>query len=441
MRATVGIGASGDEHGPSVAVVGSGVSGLTAAYLLRHRYRVTLFEADDRLGGHSHTHDLAGEAGRAVSVDSGFIVHNERTYPNLVRLFGELGVATRETEMSMSVCCAGCGLEYVGARGPRGLFARPGSLLRAQYLRMLGEVRRFHRLARRLLADPDAADDDPTLGEFLDQAGFSAFFTDHFMVPLVSAVWSAGPALTLLYPARYLFTFLDHHGMLTVTGSPAWRTVEGGSRRYVDLIAKELSVVQVGAPIRAVLRHPDGVSLHDDADQRHTFDRIVIATHADQALALLGDPTPDERAVLGALPYESSETTLHTDRSIMPKARAAWASWNYLLPGCRRSGVDPFATGTRALVSYHMNRLHRFREPVDYIVSLNCPDRIDPDSVLTRMTYHHPVYTPRSVAARARLPELDTRNTVFAGAYHGWGFHEDGCASGVRAAARFGVSW
>jgi uncharacterized protein len=441
MRVTTGPGDVRPDGAPTVAVVGSGVAGLTAAYLLRRSHQVTLFEADDRLGGHSHTHELTGGAGRTVNIDSGFIVHNERTYPNLARLFRELGVSTRETEMSMSVRCTGCGLAYAGARGPRGLFARPGSLLRGRYLWMLAEVRRFHRLARSLLAGQDGADEDPTLGEFLDRAGFSAFFVDHFMVPLVSAVWSAGPALTLLYPARYLFTFLDHHGMLAVTGSPTWRTVEGGSRSYVELIAKELPVVLVGVPVRAVHRHPDGVRVRDDADREHRFDHVVMAAHADQALALLGDPTPDERAVLGELPYEASQTTLHTDASILPRGRGAWASWNYLLPGCRLSGADPFSSGTRALVSYHMNRLHRISEPTDYLVSLNCPDRIDPDSVLARMTYHHPVYTPRSVAARARLPELNTGRTAYAGAYHGWGFHEDGCASGVRAAQAFGVAW
>jgi len=429
---------------PSVAVVGSGVAGLTAAYLLRHRYQVTLFEADDRFGGHSHTHELAAGPGRTVFVDSGFIVHNERTYPNLLRLLRELGVTTQETQMSMSVRCDGCGLEYAGARGPRGVFAQPGSLLRPRYLWMLGEVRRFHTAARRLLTQSEpllAEAEGETLGEFLSQGRFSPYFTDHFVLPLVSAVWSAGAALTLQYPARYLFTFLDHHGMLSVSGSPTWRTVEGGSRAYVERILKELPATLVSTPIRAVHRHPDGVSVDDDSDQRHEFDRIVIATHPDQALALLADPSALERDVLAAIPYETNETILHTDDSVLPRARGAWASWNYLLPQCRRSGGDPFAAGAKALVSYHMNRLHGLAEPVDYLVSLNCPDRIDPRLVLARMTYHHPVYTAGSLAARARLPELSDRRTAYAGAYHGWGFHEDGCAAGVRAAAGFGAMW
>ena len=455
---------------PAVAVIGSGVAGLTAAYLLRHRYQVTLYEADDRFGGHSHTHELPAARGRSVFVDSGFIVHNERTYPNLIRLLRELGVGTRPTEMSMSVRCAGCGLEYAGARGPRGVFAQPGSLLRPRYLRMLGEVKRFHRLARQVLTEATLADayrhqaspaggvtsyvsgkrspaeiwaepGTETLGEFLHRGGFSAYFTDHFVVPLVSAVWSSGTALTLRYPARYLFAFLDHHGMLSVSGSPTWRTVVGGSRTYVDLILKELPATHVSTPVRAVRRHADGVTVHDDSDEPREFDRVVIATHPDQALALLADPTPAERDVLAALPYEANETILHTDKSVLPRAQGAWASWNYLLPGCRQSGGDPFAAGAKALVSYHMNRLQGLTGPVDYLVSLNCPDRIDPAAVLARMTYHHPVYTPESLAARARLPELAGPRTAFAGAYHGWGFHEDGCAAGVRAAAGFGAAW
>ena len=439
--------AAAETERATVAVVGSGVAGLTAAYLLRSKYQVTLYEADDRFGGHSHTHELAAADGRSVFVDSGFIVHNERTYPNLIRLFRELGVTTRPAEMSMSVHCAGCGLEYAGARGPRGLFAQPGAVLRPGYLRMLGEVKRFHRMARRLLAETtlaeayQAAQGDETIGEFLRRGGFSVYFTDHFLVPLISAVWSSGTALSMRYPARYLFAFLDHHGMLSVTGSPTWRTVEGGSRSYVELILKELPATLVSTPVRAVHRHADGVTVHDEADETREFDRVVIATHPDQALDLLAAPTDLEREILGALPYETNETLLHTDRSVMPRATGAWASWNYLLPACRRSGGDPFAAGAKSLVSYHMNRLQGLDEPVDYLVSLNCPDRIDPQAVLARMTYHHPVYTPEALVARARLPELAGPRTAFAGAYHGWGFHEDGCAAGVRAAAGFGAVW
>jgi predicted NAD/FAD-binding protein len=443
-----------------VAVVGSGISGLTAAYLLQRRYDVTLFEADDRLGGHSHTHEVAGGHGRAVAIDSGFIVHNERTYPNLIRLFGELGVATQETDMSMSVRCEGCGLEYAGARGPRGLFARGGSLVRPQFLRMLGEVKRFHRDARRLLdgaecagggtggdgarndrvgGDGDAA--DPTLGEFLESGGYSAFFADHFMLPLVSAVWSTGPVLARRYPARYLFRFLGHHGMLAVTGSPRWRTVVGGSRTYVERAVKSLTAVQLSTPVQSVARTAQGVQLRDAAGEQYSADRVVIATHPDQALRLLADPTPAERAVLGAIPYSRNETLLHTDAALLPRARSARGSWNYLLPGCSAKPAPGDAAEHAAVVSYHMNRLHRLDEPADYLVTMNATERIAPDTVLARMVYEHPVYTPESLAAQTRLPELNTAVTAYAGAYHGWGFHEDGCASGVAAAECFGVTW
>ena len=425
-------------HRPTAAVVGSGIAGLTAAYLLQRTHDVTLFEADDRLGGHSHTHDLTASDGHPLAVDSGFIVHNERTYPHLIRLFRELGVATQPTEMSMSVSCDGCGLEYAGAKGFAGLFAQLRRLGNPTYLRMLTEVTAFHRAARRLLrhADthPGGGVDGLTLGAFLAVCGFSTYFVRHFVLPVVSCVWSAGAGLSLEYPAVYLFRFLHNHGMLSVTGSPQWRTVTGGSRTYVERAAKGLSAVQTGAGIRTLTRHADGVELIDDDGQRHDSDVVVLATHADQALALLGDPTDAERKVLGAFEYSRNETLLHTDARVLPGARRARASWNYRLSGCDRLGDD-------VQVSYWMNRLQDLEAPEDYLVTLNGGQSIDPGSVLQRMVYEHPIYTPTSVAAQRRLPELTTGRTAFAGAYHGWGFHEDGCSSGARAAAAFGAVW
>ncbi|HEV7652310.1 MAG TPA: FAD-dependent oxidoreductase [Actinophytocola sp.] len=412
-----------------VAVVGAGVAGLTAAYLLQRRHDVLLFEAEPRLGGHAHTHEVSTTAG-TVAVDSGFIVHNERTYPNLLRLFAELGVRTQESDMSMSVRCLGCGLEYAGGRGLAGLFPRAGNLARPRYLRMLGEVTRFHRAARRELA---SAGPDRTLGEFVAAGGFSRYFVEHFMLPVVSAVWSAPERISRDYPARYLFTFLAHHGMLAIGGSPVWRTVAGGSRTYVERAAKQLTAVHVGTPVRAVRRHADGVCVRDDADAEHRVDRVVLATHADQALALLADPTAAERAVLGAFSYSRNETWLHTDATLLPDSRGAAASWNYLKPDC--GGAD------RVLVSYDMTRLMRLTTPRPYVVTLNATDRVARDSVLARMVYQHPVFTPESVAAQRRLPEIAGPRTAFAGAYHGWGFHEDGCAAGVRAAASLGAGW
>ncbi len=410
-----------------IAVVGSGISGLMAAHVLQREADVVLLEASDRLGGHTDTHDVIDSAGRALAVDCGFIVHNRRTYPTLLRLFAELGVATQESEMSMSVVCEGCGLQYAGARGLRGLLAQPRSLARPRFLRMLVEVTRFYRQARALLADSD--DDDRTLGQFLDQGGFSAYFRAHFMTPVVSAVWSTAPDQAETYPARYLFSFLDHHGMLAVSGSPTWRTVTGGSRSYLELLVKGLPDVRTNTPVRSVARTSDGVLIDGQP-----YDAVVIATHPHQALAMLADPTDLEREVLGAITYTSNPTVLHHDTSVLPDAPGAAASWNYRTDGC---GADADAV----LVSYDMNRLQRLSSPDRWIVTLNAPGQVAEDLVVDRMDYEHPLYTPESVAAQSRLPALSGGQVAFAGAYHGWGFHEDGARSGVTAAAALGVRW
>ncbi|MFI1438584.1 NAD(P)/FAD-dependent oxidoreductase [Streptomyces fructofermentans] len=425
----------GEDRGPArrTAVVGGGVAGLTAAYVLaRGGHRVSLYEADERLGGHAHTHELTSSDGRVHRVDSGFIVHNRRTYPNLLRLFAELGVDTQESEMSMSVRCEGCGLEYAGARGPAGLFARPRSAVRGPYLRMLTEVPAFHRAARRLLAE--GADDTVTLGDFLARHDFSPYFTAHFMTPLVSAVWSCDAETAQRYPAAYLFRFLDHHGMLTVGDSPQWRTVSGGSRSYVDRVAKQLDAVHTSAPVHAVRRQGGGVGITTADGTTGTYDSAVIAVHPNQALRMLAEPSEGEREVLGAFRYSRNATLLHTDTSVLPRARGARAAWNYLMPSCT-------AASDRVRVSYDMNRLQRLDAPESFVVTLGGEDRVDPDRVLARMVYEHPVYTPESVAAQRRLPELNGPVVAFAGAYHGWGFHEDGCRSGVAAAAALGVTW
>jgi predicted NAD/FAD-binding protein len=409
-----------------VAVVGAGVSGLTAAYLLQRRYDVTLFEAEDRLGGHAHTHDVG-----TLAVDSGFIVHNDVTYPHLLRLFGELGVATQDSEMSMSVRDEASGLEYAGARGARGLFARPRNLANPRYLRMLGEVLRFHRQARAVVDGTSPLGEDVTFGEFLDAGGYSRFFVDTFAVPVVSAVWSSGPTLSRQYPARYLFAFLANHGLLSIGGSHRWRTVVGGSRSYVERAAKGLAAVEVSTPVRALVRSGDEVLVRDDADVERRFDRAVVAVHAPDALRLLFAPTAEQVSVLGAFRYSRNETWLHTDTSVLPRAAGARAAWNLL----RVPGEE------RVLVSYDMTRLMHLPGPDTHIVTLNATDRVDPDTVIATMDYEHPAYTPESVAAQRRLPGLDDDRLAFAGAYHGWGFHEDGCASGVRAAATLGVPW
>jgi len=416
-----------------VAVIGGGVSGLTAAYVLaRSGHHVTLYEADDRLGGHAHTHEVTGPDGRVHGVDSGFIVYNERTYPLLTRLLAELDVPGQDSEMGMSVRCEGCGLQYAGHRGPRGLL--PGLTRgRARYTKLLTEVPAFHLRARELL-DAGGRDDDMTLGQFLAEGDFSAYFRSHFALPLVAAVWSCPPGTARHYPARYLFEFLSNHGMLSVHGSPTWKTVTGGSQRYVREIARRLAAVQTSAPARAVHRFPDGAAVRDGDGRTAAFDHVVIATHADQALSLLAHPTPVEEKVLGAFPYAANPALLHTDRRLLPRRSGVRASWNYQLSDC--DGPQQ-----RTRISYHLNRLQRLDAAEDYIVTLGGEGAVADERVLDRMDYTHPVYTPESLAAQRRLPELNSASVVFAGAYHGWGFHEDGCRSGVEAARALGVHW
>lgn len=421
---------------PAVAVIGSGISGLTAAYALRATHTVTLLEGDDRLGGHAHTHDVATSDGRRVAIDSGFIVHNARTYPTLLRLFRELDVPTQPTEMSMSVTCTECGLSYAGARGVRGLFAQRRRLVDARYLRMLAEVPRFHRAARRVLTGTagDATTDDLTWGDFLDRGGYSRYFVEHFAVPLVACVWSAGDDDARAYPARHLFQFLANHGMLAVGGSPTWRTVTGGSRTYVDKVAAALADVRVGSRVAAVERSGHGVDVRTADGHTTRYDQVVLATHADDALAILTDATPAEKADLTAIGYSTNHTWLHRDTRVLPAVHSARASWNY-----RKTTCD--AGSSRVLVSYWMNRLHGLDIPDDLMVTLNATDQVDDAAVVARMTYRHPVFTPEAVRAAARLRGAGGGRLAFAGAHLGWGFHEDGARSGVEAAHRLGATW
>ena len=411
-------------------MIGGGVSGLTAGYVLSRTAEVTLFEAAARLGGHANTRLVPGEDGHLLGVDTGFTVYNERTYPHLTRLFHELGVTTQPSDMSMSVRCAGCGLNYAGKRGLSGLAAglnRGGE----RYLGMLAQVPRFHREARRLLMN--GASGDLRLGEFLADGGYSDYFRAHFAIPLAAAVWSCPPGIALDYPAAYLFRFLDNHGMLSASGALPWRTVTGGSRRYVARVAGRLAAVRLTAPVRTIRRHTDGVEVVDESGQTANFDAAVIATHPDQALRLLSDPTQAEQDVLGAFSYTRTRAVLHTDSRLLPAHRRVRASWNYQLSGCD--------TRKAAGISYHMNRLQHLPDGRDYIVTLGGNGAVSPERVIGRMEYSHPVCTPKSLSAQQRLPELNTGVSAFAGAYHGWGFHEDGCRSGVQAAQALGVSW
>lgn len=438
----------------SVAVVGSGVAGLVAAYIASGTTRVTLYEADPRLGGHADTHRVpvgppGAEGSQELAIDTGFIVHNQRTYPTLLRVFRELGVATQESEMSLSVRCDDTGIEWAGALGRRGLFP-DRSMLRADHLRMLTEIPRFHRMARRLLDETsatDAAADLETLAAFVARGRFTERFRTHFLEPLIAAVWSSDPEHALEYPARYLFTFLDHHGMLGVFGSPTWRTVSGGSHTYVDRIAAALEArggtIRTGTKVTSVLETPTGVEVTDGNGDVTTHDAVVLATHPHQALAMLAEPTAVQREVLGAMAYSPNTAQLHTDASILPTLPDARASWNYLRRPAGSAPVDGAVT-----VTYDLTRLMRLPEETrdgrplpHYLVTLGGTDLVDPATVIDTMEYEHPIYTPESVAAQQRLPECDSARVVLAGAYHGWGFHEDGARSGAHAAERLGLPW
>lgn len=439
-----------------VAVIGSGVAGLVAAHILARHAHVTVFEADDRPGGHAHTHDVDLGEGRTLAIDSGFLVHNDRTYPTLNRLFDELGVQRHRTTMSMSVrddSVGRRGLEYAGSKQLPGLFADRRNLANPAYLRMLTEILRFHRLARALLVGSCAADspasvvsaDDERLGDWLARHRFGEYVLAHFVRPLVAAVWSCDESRAMDYPARYLFAFLEHHGMLSITGSPPWHTLVGGSRTYVERVVAGLDDVRLGTPVARVRELPGdrGVRITDTAGRTSQVDAVVVATHPDQALTLLAEPTPAQREVLGAMRYSVNQAQVHTDDSLLPTRPAARAAWNYLAEQrpVARSGDGSNAPGV--LVTYDVTRLMGL--PVvggrRVLVTLNGAHRVRPETVLAETTYEHPIYSPESVAAQRRLLEIETPRVAFAGAYHGWGFHEDGALAGLRAAERLGGSW
>jgi uncharacterized protein len=394
-----------------IAVVGSGISGLGAAYALAPAHDVHVLERDRRAGGHAHTvvHD-------GLALDTGFLVHNERNYPLLTRLFRELGVETHESDMSFSVSCSGCGLEYSG-RQP---FAQPRNAVRPAFLSLLWEIGRWLRTAR-------PGDESQSLGDYLDAHRYSQRFRSHFLVPLTSALWSTAPGRALEFPAAYAIRFFANHGMLGF-GRFRWRTVTGGSRRYVDAIAARLGDrLRLGEDVRSVRRSPDGIEVRV-GDRVERFDHLVLATHADQALALLEDATADERRVLGGFAYTTNEAILHSDSRFLPRTAAARASWNY------RRGDDG-----RPTVTYHLNRLQALDAERDYCVTLN--EDVPEEHVLERLVYEHPLYTAETLRAQDELPRLAGGRTHYAGAYFGNGFHEDGLASGIAAARALGVAW
>ena len=405
-----------------IAVVGTGISGLVAARELSRDHEVDVYEAADRLGGHTNTVDVI-EDGRVVPVDTGFIVFNERTYPNFCGLMREVGVPWRESDMSFSVRSERSGLEYNGTNW-NGLFAQRTNLLRPSFWRMLRDVARFYRESREVLDGPD---DGVVLGDYLRERGYSRAFVEDHLIPMGAAVWSSTPEGMRRFPMRFLVRFFDNHGFLQVDGRPQWLTIRGGSREYLEPLAAPFrDRVHLRAPVTAVRRVPDGVLVTVKGEEQR-YDRVVLATHADTSLKVLADATPLEREVLAALPYQANEAVLHTDASVMPKRRRAWASWNYHV-------MDP--PSALPTVTYWMNRLQGLECRRDYFVTLNRDD-IDPSKVLRRISYHHPIFSVDGVRAQARHAEIDGADRVhFCGAYWGYGFHEDGVKSGLAVAAR-----
>lgn len=411
-----------------IAIVGSGISGLACAYLLSRTHDVVLFEADERLGGHTDTHTVE-QRGCVYRIDTGFIVHNTQNYPLLSALFAELGVATQPTTMSFSVHNAASGLEY-NATSLSGLFCQRRNLLSPRFWGLLADLRRFYRSAGALLDAPGAG---PTLGDYLAEHGYGAAFRDDHLVPMASALWSSPAQQILSFPARYLMQFMAHHRMLQVAGRPQWRVVCGGSQRYVQAMqARWQAMVRTGTPVLGLHRDARGAELLLPGGSER-FDAVILACHSDQALALLRDADAREREILGAIAYQPNEAVLHTDARLLPRSRKAWAAWNAYVP------AEPDAPCS---VSYCMNLLQGVTSPSPFVVTLNRTQAIDPRTILARRQYAHPVYSHASVAAQARKAEIQgRRHTWFAGAYWGWGFHEDGMRSAVDVARELGVSW
>lgn len=408
-----------------IAVVGAGISGLAAAYFLSRRHRVWLFEKDVRLGGHTHT-----VFANNLALDTGFLVHNDRTYPNLVRLFAELELETQASDMCFGVSCRRTGLEY-SSRGAYGFFAQRRNLFRPSHLRLLREIFRFNREAPEILQQPDA--DALTLGEFLESRRFGEEFTERYLFPMASAVWSSSVESIRSFPALTLIRFFDNHGMLGINTHPRWKVLRGGSHTYVPMLTAPLADrVVCGAAISGVSRSERAatVAFFDRAPM--TFDEVVFACHGDQVLPLLSDPSDRERDVFGRFTTTTNLAWLHTDWRMLPARPAARASWNYLLG----DGDKP------PTVTYHLNRLQGLATEEPYLVTLNPDGSLDPARVLRKMAYSHPLYSREAIRSQRQWREVSGVNrTHYCGAYWFYGFHEDGLNSALRVARQLGVEW
>ena len=404
-----------------IAIVGGGVSGLVAAHRLHAHHEITLYEAGKHLGGHTNTVTVE-RAGGVWHIDTGFIVLNDRNYPRFRELLEGAAVATQPSHMGFSVRGEDEDFEFAGT--PRGVFCQGANIARPAFWRMLADLRRFNRALRSVLADP--AIEQRSLAEFVRDGGYSPWFIERLIVPQASAVWSADPAAMWSFPVRFLAEFFANHGMLGFRDRPSWQTVVGGAERYVQAISRPFSHrVRLATPVAALRRGDDGVTLRTAAGESARFDEAIIACHADQALALLEDPSPAEREILGAFPYQANEAVLHTDASLLPRRRAARQAWNYHLFARPRP---------RTTVTYYCNHLQRLDASEDFCVSLNMTEWIDPSKIIATFNYAHPTFTGAGVAAQARWNEISgRRGTRYCGAYWGWGFHEDGVVSALRA--------
>ncbi|HEY9034298.1 MAG TPA: FAD-dependent oxidoreductase [Pseudomonadales bacterium] len=405
-----------------IAIIGSGISGLTAAYYLHGQHQVTLYEKNSRIGGHTATVDVTLN-GRDYAIDTGFIVYNERTYANFIRLLDELGVATRPTRMGFSVSSRINGLEYSGA-GLDAMFAQRRNLLNPSHWRMLRDILRFNREAPQHLA-AGIVDENVTLGDYLSRYRYSSAFRDHYLVPMGAAIWSAGTDVMMEFPMRFFIRFFDNHGLLQVRNRPQWYVIDGGSRSYIAPLTRGFRQhIVLNSRITAVNRHDSGVRLHHANGTVEEYDEVVFACHSDEALALLADASDAERSVLSAMPYQNNDVVLHTDESLLPALKKTWSSWNYQLNSYRQNMVT---------LTYNMNILQGIQAPVTFCVTLNDSRSIDPGKVLARFNYAHPVFSRESLAAQQRWGEINgVRHSWFCGAYWRNGFHEDGVVSALQ---------
>jgi len=407
-----------------IAVIGSGIAGNVAAYKLRDAHDITVFESGSYVGGHTNTVDVY-EGDRSIAVDTGFIVFNDRTYSNFIRLLEEIGQASQPSEMSFSVQADDGKIEYSGS-SLNGLFAQRRNIVRLPFYRMIRDILRFNKTA---LPGIDDLDDEETLGNYLRNNRYSNEFIDHYLIPMAAAIWSAEPGSVVEMPVKFLVRFFANHGLLQISDRPIWRVIKGGSREYVGkLVAGHRDRIRLNSPVQSIRRADDRVEVHSATGGTESFDYVFLACHSDQALALLKDATPAEREVLGAIHYQPNEAILHTDTSLMPKKRCAWAAWNYHIPR---------DSSRHVAVTYNMNILQGLEANKQYLVTLNNDRHIDPDKIIRTVQYEHPVFSRESVAAQRRQAEINDDRTFFCGAYWRSGFHEDGVVSALNALGHF----